>query len=405
MQTLDVAIIGAGPYGLSIAAHLKKASVSHRIFGVPMESWAKSMPKGMALKSDGRSSDLSDPEGVFTLKAYCESHNYPHDDTRWPIPVEVFTAYGLAFQKRHATVEEKRLLSLKALSGGYLLGFDDGEFVTARQVVVAVGITPFAHTPALLRGLPADRLTHSSQHGPIESLAGRRVAIVGGGSSALDLAALLHEQRSDVLVVARSGFKFHAPPLPRAFWRRALRPGSGIGNGWMLRLCCEVPHLFRHLSEDTRFRLVGRLLGPSGGWFMKDRLANVALMAPWKPVAAASRGRGTELRFRGIDGAEWGTSVDHVIAATGYRIDMRRLAFLEGDLLESLRLVRGAPVLTRHFESSLPGLFFVGPATMSSFGPLVRFVFGADYTARHVSPRLGAPRRLVYVSQHAPAKA
>ena len=82
MQFLDVAIIGAGPYGLSIAAHLAKRGVSHRIFGIPMESWARSMPRGMALKSDGRSSDLSDPDGLLTLKAYCKSHGHPHHDTQ-----------------------------------------------------------------------------------------------------------------------------------------------------------------------------------------------------------------------------------------------------------------------------------------------------------------------------------
>src|SRR5665213_655470 len=98
MKFLDVAIIGAGPYGLSIAAHLTKAGIEHRIFGVPMQSWDKSMPKGMALKSDGRSSDLSDPDGTSTLKAFCQSQGYPHHDTQWPIPVEVFTEYGLAFQ-------------------------------------------------------------------------------------------------------------------------------------------------------------------------------------------------------------------------------------------------------------------------------------------------------------------
>jgi thioredoxin reductase len=405
MQILDVAIIGAGPYGLSIAAHLKKAGVPHRIFGVPMESWANSMPRGMALKSDGRSSDLADPDGIFSLKAYCESQGYPHDDTQWPIPVEIFTAYGCAFQKRYAAVEEKRVTALKALSEGYLLEFDDGEFVTARQVVVAVGIIPFAYLPEPFRGLAGERLTHSSQHGPIDVLAGRRVIIIGAGSSALDLAALLHEQGNDVLVAARSGFEFHAPPLPRAIWRQMLRPGSGIGNGWSLRLCCELPRLFHRLPEETRLRLVGRLLGPSGGWFMKDRLANVPLMSPWRVLGAKVRDKRVELRFAGLDGMEWSTYADHVIAATGFKIDLSRLTFLSGDLLEQLRLVKGAPVLSDRFESSLPGLFFVGPTSMASFGPLVRFVFGAAYTARSISSRLTPRRRLVYLAQNAPAKA
>jgi len=405
MEFLDVAIIGAGPYGLSIAAHLAKSGIDHRIFGVPMQSWDKSMPKGMALKSDGRSSDLSDPDGTFTLKAFCLNQGYPHHDTQWPIPVEIFTEYGIAFQKRFAAVEQKRLLSLKALTSGFLLGFDDGEFLAARQVVLAMGITPFAHTPAVFQELPNDRLTHSNQHGPISDLAGRRVAVVGGGSSALDLAALLREEGSDVFVTARSVFEFHGRPNPRPLWRRMLRPTSGIGNGWTLRVFSEAPRLFHALPQETRLRLVGRLLGPSGGWFIKDRLRNVEMRAGLAPVSARVLGTGVELRFANSDGGEWRSYADHVIAATGYKIDLRRLAFLPEEMLAGLRRVSGAPALSQRFESSWPGLFFVGPISMNSFGPLVRFVFGTAYTSRTITRGLAQPRRAVYLAQQSPAKA
>ena len=405
MEFLDVAIIGAGPYGLSIAAHLTKAGIGHRIFGVPMQSWDKFMPKGMALKSDGRSSDLSDPDGAFTLKAFCLSQGYPHHDTQWPIPVEVFTEYGLAFQKRFAGVEQKQLVSLKALTPGFLLGFDNGEFLTARQVVLAMGITPFAHTPPIFQDLPADRLSHSNQHGPIAHLAGRRVAVIGGGSSALDLAALLHEQGSDAFVTARSNFEFHGRPNPRPLWRRLLRPGSGIGNGWPLRIFSDAPQLFHALPQETRLRLVGRLLGPSGGWFIKDRLRNVEMRTGFAPVSAKLRGSGVELRFAGPDGGEWRSYADHVIAATGYKIDLKRLAFLPEEMLAGLRRAGGAPALSERFESSWPGLFFVGPISMNSFGPLVRFVFGTAYTARSITRGLAQPRRAVYVAQQSPVKA
>ncbi len=405
MKFLDVAIIGAGPYGLSIAAHLTKAGIGHRIFGTPMESWDKAMPKGMALKSDGQSSDISDPDGTFTLKAFCQSQGYPHHDTQRPIPVEVFTEYGLAFQKRFATVEQKRLVTLKALTPGFLLGFDDGELLTARQVVLAMGITPFARIPAIFQDLPADRLTHSNEHGPIADLAGRRVAVIGAGSSALDLAALLHEQDSDVFVTARSNFEFHGRPNPRALWRRLLRPGSGIGNGWPLRVFSDAPLLFHALPQEIRLGLVGRLLGPSGGWFIKDRLRNVEMRARLAPVSAKRQGNGVELRFAGSDGREWRDYADHVIAATGYKIDLKHLPFLPEELLVRLRRAGGAPVLSERFESSWPGLFFVGPVSMNCFGPLVRFVFGAAFTARSITRGLAQSRRAVYVAQQSPAKA
>jgi len=347
------------------------------------------MPKGMALKSDGRSSDLSDPDGAFTLKAFCLSQGYPHHDTQWPIPVEVFTEYGLAFQKRFAGVEQKQLVSLKALTPGFLLGFDNGEFLTARQVVLAMGITPFAHTPPIFQDLPADRLSHSNQHGPIAHLAGRRVAVIGGGSSALDLAALLHEQGSDAFVTARSNFEFHGRPNPRPLWRRLLRPGSGIGNGWPLRIFSDAPQLFHALPQETRLRLVGRLLGPSGGWFIKDKVMNdVPLLLGHTPQRAEVRDGKVHLQLRAQDGTQREIAADHIIAATGYKVDLERLTFLSSEIRPKLRAVEGTPVLSSTCESSVPGLYFVGVAAANSFGPVMRFAFGADFAARTVTRAL-----------------
>jgi cation diffusion facilitator CzcD-associated flavoprotein CzcO len=66
----QAAIIGAGPYGLSIAAHLNACGVRPQVFGRPMSGWRDGMPRGMRLKSDGFASSLSNPSGEFTLKAF-----------------------------------------------------------------------------------------------------------------------------------------------------------------------------------------------------------------------------------------------------------------------------------------------------------------------------------------------
>src|ERR1700678_1256506 len=97
---VDIAIIGAGPYGLSIAAHLHKTPLTFRIFGTPMQSWREHMPKGMLLKSDGFASSLDDPDSAFTLRHYCEEMKLPYADVGIPVPSETFVAYGLEFQKR-----------------------------------------------------------------------------------------------------------------------------------------------------------------------------------------------------------------------------------------------------------------------------------------------------------------
>ena len=77
-RVTEVAIIGAGPYGLSVAAHLRKLGIGFRLFGRPMHTWLTQMPKGMLLKSEGFASNLSDPDDQLTLDRYCTEQRVPH---------------------------------------------------------------------------------------------------------------------------------------------------------------------------------------------------------------------------------------------------------------------------------------------------------------------------------------
>src|SRR5215469_15944341 len=206
MKPCDVAIIGAGPYGLSIAAHLRANNLDFRIFGSPMHTWIEQMPRGMRLKSEGFASSLYDPGSNFTLQTYCKENRLPYDDIGLPVPLETFTAYGLAFQKRFVPqLEERRVISLKPSQGGYQVGLDDGENVAARRVIVAVGLSYYNYLPPILSGIPETHVTHSSKHKTLEHFKDRDVIVVGGGASAIDTAALLHQIGSRVRVVARRG--------------------------------------------------------------------------------------------------------------------------------------------------------------------------------------------------------
>src|SRR5205823_5373896 len=128
-----VTVIGAGPYGLSIAAHLGKLGVDYRIFGNPMESWKTKMPKGMLLKSAGFASNLSDPEGAFTLRQFCMDQGIDYADVDLPIPLELFHAYGLAFQNRFVpNVENEELASLNLNTEGFDLCMARGKSFRTR---------------------------------------------------------------------------------------------------------------------------------------------------------------------------------------------------------------------------------------------------------------------------------
>ena len=389
-RSIPVAIVGAGPYGLSIAAHLRNRGVGFRIFGNPMESWRAQMPAGMFLKSEGFASDIYDPERRFTLKSFCTQNGLSYADTGLPIPRETMAKYGLCFQRQLVpNVENRTVVGLDWSSKEFLLQLDNGETLTARRVIVAVGSNYFQYVPPSLAHLPAPLLSHSSEHHELTRFAGHDVTVVGGGASALDLAALLHEIGAQVRLVARQpSVVFLSKPVPRSLWYRLRYPMSGIGGGWRSRFFADAPMLFRYLPQQIRVRTIKTYLGPAGAWFVKDRIAGcVPLLLARAPEYAELRDGRAYLRCKG-DGGESELLTDHVIAATGYRVDIGRLDFLSEKVRASLQLIESAPVLSRNFESSVPGLYFVGLASAYCFGPVMRFLFGAGYTARRLSEHL-----------------
>lgn len=392
MSTVRVAIIGAGPYGLSLAAHLRARGVGFRIFGTPMESWCMRMPEGMLLKSEGFASDLYDPEGRFTLKSFCAHHGLPYADTGLPVPVEAMAAYGLCFQQQLVPeVERRTLVALDRASRGFLLQLDDGQTLTAQRVIVAVGSGYFQHVPDALAQLPAEFVSHSGEHRDLSRFAGRDVTVVGGGASALDLASLLHESGAKVRLVARRpSLVFLSRPVPRSLWNRIRYPMSGIGGGWRSRFFTDAPMFFRYLPQETRLKTIRTYLGPAGAWFIKERIiGRVPILLSLAPQSAEVIDGRICLHLNG-SGSQRELMTDHVIAATGYRVDLRRLSFLGEKLQSALRSIECAPILSQNFESSVPGLYFVGLASAHAFGPVMRFLFGAGYTSRRLSEHLSS---------------
>jgi len=264
--------------------------------------------------------------------------------------------------------------------------------LTAQQVVLAVGITHFENVPAGLAHLPPENISHSFRHHHLEVFKGHKVVVIGGGSSALDLAGLLREGDADVHLVARAkALKFHNRPSgkPRSWWQRIRHPKSGLGPGMRSRFFAKAPGVFYHLPERLRLEAVQRSLGPSGGWFIKEKIIRrVPLLLGYTLSQANLQGGNVHLQFRAADGGEREIVAEHVIAATGYKVDMGRLTFLSPEIRSKIESVRGSPVLSSTFESSVPGLYFVGVAAANSFGPVMRFAFGAGYAAQTLTRAL-----------------
>jgi thioredoxin reductase len=390
---LNTAIIGAGPYGLSIAAHFRRRGIAFRIFGRPMDSWLAHMPKGMMLKSDGFASNIYDPEDAFTLEKFCAERGIEYADTGVPVKLDTFTSYGLAFRDRMVPELEERIVSnIERLPNGYRLQLEDGETFEARNVVLAVGITNFDWVPENLAHLPEEFLTHSARHREVEPFRGRDVVVIGGGASALDLAGLLKEAGANVqLASRRKELVFHSQPTgkPRSLWQQVRHPKSGLGPGMRSRFYADAPAAFYYLPEQLRLKIVGRALGPSGGWFIRDKvIGKMPLHLGFTPQEAKAQSGKVHLTLRGEDGCTRELITEHVIAATGYKVDMERLQFLSSEIRTKLKAVNRAPVLSTNFESSIPGLFFAGVSAANSFGPVMRFAFGAGFAARTLTRAL-----------------
>ncbi len=393
-DTVDVAVIGAGPYGLALAAHLRASGTDYRHFGIPMRLWEAAMPQGMFLKSQGFASNISDPDGTHTLEAFCKATSRPYASYGLPVALDTFVSYGHWFQsERGLAVEETAVTDIALRGGGFeLLTVGGVERVLARRVVVAIGVEHFAYVPRPLSELPSDLCTHSSAHQDLAVLKGQDVIVVGAGQSALESAALLHESGATVQVLAREDkVAWNGEPLPldRPLLQRLKEPESGLGSGLATWFYSNHPDLFRRLPPNTRVYRARTALGPAGACWLRPRVEGQFPVQLGQTVtsAAAQDGR-ARLTVTGPGGSSRELTADHVIAATGYRTDLSRLQFLPGALRSRLRTLAGSPMVGRDYQSSVPGLYFIGPAVAPTMGPVMRFVFGTWHAAPVVARKL-----------------
>lgn len=390
VSTCEVAIVGAGPYGLATAAHLRAVGAQTRVFGEPMGFWHRQMPVGMLLRSPWDASHIGDPTGSLTLDRYESARG---TKLSRPVPLADFVEYGEWFQREAAPdLDPRTVTRVDRVAEGFRLTLEDGESLRAARVVVAAGLAPFGRRPSPFDELPAALVSHSSDYGDLSRLGGSRVVVAGAGQSALESAALLYEAGAEVEVVARaqsvhwlgrSAVLHRFEPV-----RRLLYAPTDVGPA-VLSWIVATPSLFRRLPLQSQVRLARRSIRPAGAAWLRPRLAGVGMTVGARVVAARASSDGLNLRLS--DGSE--RRVDHVVLATGYEVDVSRYPFLSQEVLRSVRLVDGYPQLTGEFESSVPGLHFIGAPAAWSFGPLMRFVAGTDFAARSVARAVGGKPR------------
>lgn len=384
VRQYPVAVVGAGPYGISVAAHLRERGVPTVVFGKPMAFW-DSMPNGMFLKSVWSASSIADPGGRYTLDRYVATAGYKRQE---PVPLPDFVEYGRWVQRNAIPDVDPAIVTGVARDGQWFrVELDDGRSVTASAVVVATGIHSYAHLPGFAHDLPSTLASHTQEHKEFSKFAGKRVAVLGRGQSAVQTAAFLHEAgAADVEVIA------HGPII----WiQRKLYEKGGIakhifytssdvgppGLNWII----HFPSFYYLLPEELRAKIDHRATRPAGAKWLRNRVEGLVRVTGGAEVAKA-RPRGDALELTLSDGTT--REVDHLFAGTGYRPDIERLTFIDPNIREQVRRAGTLPVLDTNYQSSVPGLFFVGAIAAYNFGPLTRFVAGTGVAARHITRRL-----------------
>ena len=380
----EVAVVGAGPYGLSVAAHLKHAGIGTQVFGEPMAFWRHNMPNGMILRSPWRATHISNPDGTLSLDAYASAHGV---DANKLLPLEHFVDYGDWFQK-HAVpdIDRRAVRLIDAADTGFRLTLADGEVLTAGRVVIATGLRNQEYRPPAFRDLPAALVTHTSEYADFAPLRGKRVAVIGRGQSACESAALLAEADVEVEIISRGdihwlGAAQDATAQERAALRlrKLLKSPAEVGP-FPLSWLAEAPNLFRLLPAKLRDEFTRRCLKPGAAGWLQPRFADVTRTSG--RTISGVRAHSDRIMLDLDNGAK---TFDHVLLGTGYRVDLARLAILSPRLLQKISGVDGSPLLRTGFESSVPKLHFVGSYAVKSFGPLLRFIAGAPFAARAVT--------------------
>ena len=394
----DAVVIGAGPYGLSTAAHLRARGLNVAIFGKTLELWRNQMPKGMNLRSHWWASNLSDPSGEYSFAEFFRATGHAPSEyaTRYPTPIQAFLDYGQWFQENAVPNVDETYVSSVARDGDeFHLTLADGRRIRTASVVMAIGLGYYANVPGVYDGLPTDLVSHSSQHKDFSRFAGREVVVVGGGQSAVEYSALLGEAGARVHLVSRRPVDWLGQDrtYERGIVERLVSPTAGIADGWVNWTLEHRPYLFyRFPSWIKDHRMRPYYMATASHW-LKARVIGKVTMHEGRTIVSAEPAH-TGLAVRLSDGQT--IAADHVVLATGYKVDVARLSMLDPALAAAIRTEEpipdvatagggSAPILDHWFQSTVPGMYFVGVSSMRAFGPLYRFVLGCGAAARRVT--------------------
>jgi len=378
MET-DLLIIGAGPFGLAIAAQAAHDGIEHTVVGKSMEFWRENMPKGMFLRS---ASDWHlDPLNVHTIHTFLESQGKTPRDVE-PLSLEFYLTYAEWFrQQKHIQPLPIYIQRLDRFNGHFAATTKNGDGIKAQRVVLAPGFKHFAHIPEDVKAkLPRGRFQHTAEFVDFSGARNKRYLIIGGRQSAFEWAALLLE--ADAAAVHLS-HRHASPAFAVADW-------SWVNP--LVENMVEHPNWFRELSQEEKDQVSHRQWAEGRlkvePW-LEPRLKDERISVwPHTELENCSENDNGELEITLTNGATF--IVDHIVLATGYKVEISKVPLLAaGNILKQLETRNGFPVLDDHFETSVPGLFITSMPATQDFGPFFGFTISVRTAAKLICGRVG----------------
>jgi cation diffusion facilitator CzcD-associated flavoprotein CzcO len=367
----DLLVVGAGPFGLAVAAQAAHLGIEHLVAGRPMEFWRKNMPAGMYLRS---ACDWHlDPVNVHTIDSFLAERGQTAKDVE-PLSLEFYLSYAEWFQKQKGiTAVPLHIQRLDLVNDSLTALTVEGDTIQARNVVIAPGFTHFTNMPLELKSrLPAGRFVHTCDFTDFSSATGKSYLIVGGRQSAFEWAALILEAGAGAVYISH---RHDSPAFAAADW------------SWVKPLVDAIadnPKWFRRLSQaekdDVNHRLwaEGRLKVEP---WLEARLNNDRVHVLPRTEVIECVESNDELRVTLSNGQT--ITCDQIVLATGYKVDITRLPMLAaGSILDQLATRNGFPVLDDHFQTSIKGLFITSMPATQDFGPFFAFTISVRVSAK-----------------------
>ncbi|UPM56131.1 NAD(P)-binding domain-containing protein [Gottfriedia acidiceleris] len=374
---LDVIIIGSGPFGISIAAHTIGSNLDYKLFGYPMDFWRNKMPQDMFIRTPHEFVSFSDPKDELTVQQFSLETGI---ELVTPLPRPIFVEYANWFaQKAGIEFTTELITKVEHKKDYYEVTSESGERYLTKNVIVATGVEHYKHLPNILKEFPSNLVSHTSGYTSFAQFKGKKVVVLGSGQSAWEAAGLLHREGADIELVYRKEGPNYA---------------GSRENEIALR---DVGDVFYNLPIEDKKEGWGQSPG-SVAHFLKPYVEGIVPQTGGVSVDRIEQLNDDELRIYLSNGAE--KTVNHIIAATGFHINLDKAPFFDHKILSAIEREEGFnqfPKLSESFESSLPGLYFAGPLSSHSHGPTFRFILGLRKNAFSIIPSIAKKNKAASV--------